>query len=197
MIFSDARCSLEGGETAEHPNSFVNDEAYDLVGFATGAIAQNRPVLPSKEAMKAGDALLGLASSGCHSNGFSLIRKIIERSGLSYRDQAPWATGESVGESLLRPTRIYVKSLLEVYRKDLAKGMAHITGGGLIQNVPRMLPKHLAAEIDVTSWQLQEVFRWLKQQGRMENEVCPFASIASDISSPATLTYVTPSLQKG
>lgn len=147
--------------------------------------------------MKAGDALLALASSGCHSNGFSLIRKIIERSGLSYHDKAPWATGESVGESLLKPTRIYVKSLLEVYRKDLAKGMAHITGGGLIQNVPRMLPEHLAAEIDVTSWQLQEVFRWLKHQGRIENEVCSYVPITSDaqVVCGPFLSYV--SLQKG
>ncbi len=121
--------------------------------------------------MKAGDALLGLASDGCHSNGFTLIRKIIHRAGLSYHDDAPWANGESVGGSLLTPTRIYVRPILEVYNKDLVKGMAHITGGGLIDNVPRMLPKHLAAEMDVTAWHFQKVFRWLKEQGNVEHEV--------------------------
>lgn len=151
-----------------------NDDAYDVVGVAVGAIAQGRATLPMKGAMKAGDALLGLASSGCHSNGFSLIRKITERAGLSFQhDMAPWATGELVGDSLLTKTRIYVKSLLRVVNKDLVKGMAHITGGGLIENVPRMLPKHLAAEMDVTAWQVPEVMRWLKAQGPIENEVRP------------------------
>ncbi len=166
-----AGCALVGGETAEHPGSFADSEGYDVVGSSTGAIAQGRPMLPIKGAMKAGDALLGLASTGCHSNGFTLIRKIIDRSGLSYHDNAPWATGESIGESLLIPTRIYVKSLLKVIDKDLLKGLAHITGGGLIENVPRMLPKHLAAEMDVTSWHFQKVFRWLKDEGQVKNEV--------------------------
>lgn len=160
-----------GGETAEHPDTFPDSEGYDVQGSSTGAIAQGRPMLPIKGAMKAGDALLGLASDGCHSNGFTLIRKIIDWAGLSYHDDAPWATGESVGDSLLTPTRIYVKPVLQVYNKDLVKGMAHITGGGLIDNVPRMLPNHLAAQMDVTAWPLQKVFRWLKEEGRVENEV--------------------------
>ncbi len=167
----EAGCALVGGETAEHPDSFPDSEGYDVQGSSTGAIAQGRPMLPDKEAMKAGDALLGLASDGCHSNGFTLIRKIIHRAGLSYHDDAPWANGESVGGSLLTPTRIYVRPILEVYNKDLVKGMAHITGGGLIDNVPRMLPKHLAAEMDVTAWHFQKVFRWLKEQGNVEHEV--------------------------
>ena len=167
----EACCVLPGGETAEMSGLFLNEDAYDVVGFAMGAIEQGRLVLPTKDRMNVGDILLGLESNGCHSNGFSLIRKIIECSGLKYSDRAPWNIEEFVGESLLLPTRIYVRPLLEVVRKDLVKGMAHITGGGLIENIPRMLPKHLAAEIDVTAWEIPKVLRWLKDQGRMEHQV--------------------------
>ena len=111
-----------------------------------------------------------MASSGVHSNGFSLVRKIIARAGLSYTSPAPWASGVSVGESLLTPTRIYVKPLLRVISKDLLKGMAHITGGGLVDNIPRMLPKHLAAEIDVGNWDVPAVFKWLKEAGNVADE---------------------------
>lgn len=123
--------------------------------------------LPKTESMVAGDVLIGLASNGVHSNGFSLVRKIIERKNLSYTDPAPWDSSTSVGLSLLTPTKIYVKSLLQVTNKHLVKGLSHITGGGLTENVPRMLPKHLAAEIDVAAWQLPPVFRWLKQGGNV------------------------------
>lgn len=160
-----------GGETAEMRGQFLEEEAYDVVGSTLGAIARGKPILPNKSSMKAGDILLGLASNGCHSNGFSLIRKVIEKAGLKYDDQAPWSIGELIGESLLTPTRIYVKPLLKVVRKDLVKGMAHITGGGLMENVPRMLPDHLTAEMDVTAWQVPKVLRWLKSQGRIEHEV--------------------------
>lgn len=105
-----------------------------------------------------------------HSNGFSLIRKVIEKANLTVRDKAPWGNGETVGTSLLTPTRIYVKSLLEAVDQGLIKGMAHITGGGLLENVPRMLPKHLGAELDATTWQVPAVFKWLKSYGSINNE---------------------------
>lgn len=126
----EAECALVGGETAEMPGIFPIEGIYDINGTAIGAVAKGKRILPDKEAMKVGDVLLGLSSSGCHSNGFSLIRKIVqERSGLSWSDPAPWAKGQSVGESLLTPTRIYVKPVLRAVKKDLVKGMAHITGG--------------------------------------------------------------------
>ena len=172
----EAGCALIGGETAEMPGLFTagglakaDGGVYDVVGAAVGAVEKGRKLLPDKEAMVAGDVILGLASNGCHSNGFSLIRKIIERAGLSVTDPAPWHDGESIGESLLTPTRIYVKPLLKVVKKDLVKGMSHITGGGLLENIPRMLPKHLAAELDVSKWPMPKVFRWLKTEGRLDD----------------------------
>ena len=136
----EARCALVGGETAELGDLFPQDGCiYDVNGTANGAIVKGKRLLPDKDAMKPGDILIGLASSGCHSNGFSLVRKIVrERAGLEYEDSAPWSNGETVGESLLTPTRIYVKSILAATEKDLVKGMAHITGGGLMDNVPRV-----------------------------------------------------------
>ena len=165
-----AGCALVGGETAEMPGLFARDE-YDAVGAAVGAVHRGKRILPDKEAMMAGDVLLGLASSGVHSNGFSLVRKIIDRQGLSYHDPAPWDTdsGTSIGDSLLTPTRIYVRSLLPLVADDLIKGMAHITGGGLVENIPRMLPGHLAAEVDVRRWEMPGVFRWLKTAGGLED----------------------------
>lgn len=172
----DAGCALVGGETAEMPGLFtagglVQDDGtvYDAVGAAVGALAQGNKLLPDKESMAVGDIVLGLASSGCHSNGFSLTRKIVERAGLSVHDKAPWEEESSVGESLLTPTRIYVKPLLGVIKQNLVKGMSHITGGGLLENIPRMLPKHLAAEIDVGTWPMPKVFRWLKTVGKLED----------------------------
>ena len=189
-------CALVGGETAEMPGLFTGGDAskadggvYDAVGAAIGAVKQGQRILPDKVSMHAGDVVLGLKSSGCHSNGFSLIRQIVAKAGLSMRDPAPWTDGKtSVGESLLTPTRIYVKSILAVI--DLILGASHITGGGLLENgktsyptvlflfirsqpllsiVPRMLPDHLAAEIDVSTYQMPRVFQWLKTQGRMED----------------------------
>lgn len=144
---------------------FLKEDYYDLVGSAIGAVAKDRLILPDKESMTSEDVLLGLASNGCHSNGFSLIRKIIDGAGLSYYEKAPWGDGRLVGESLLTPTRIYVKPLLRVVEKNLVKGMAHITGGGLVENVPRMLPKHLAAELDVDTWIVPKALKWMKNQG--------------------------------
>ncbi len=167
----EAECALIGGETAEMPGLFPkNGGKYDVVGATVGAVAKGQTLLPDKGSMMEGDLLLGLLSNGCHSNGFTLIRSIVEKSGLSFQDEAPWENaGKSVGESLLRPTKIYVKSIMGVVKNDLVKGMAHITGGGLIENIPRMLPKHLAAELDVTKWAVPEVFRWLKRSGSLEN----------------------------
>jgi phosphoribosylamine--glycine ligase/phosphoribosylformylglycinamidine cyclo-ligase len=140
---------------------------YDAAGAAIGAV-QKELILPFKNEMQVGDVLIGLASNGVHSNGFSLVRRIVGREGLAYTDPAPWDASTSVGLSLLTPTRIYVRSLLQVVRKRLVKGLSHITGGGLSENVPRMLPKHLAAEIDVAAWKLPPVFQWLQKAGNVE-----------------------------
>ncbi|KAH7121074.1 phosphoribosylformylglycinamidine cyclo-ligase-like protein [Dendryphion nanum] len=164
--------ALVGGETAEMPGLYKEGE-YDAGGAAIGAIQKGATILPDTAAMEAGDVLLGLASNGAHSNGFSLIRKIVETKGLSFHDEAPWSNGETVGGSLLAPTRIYVKPLLAAARRGLIKGMAHITGGGLLENIPRMLPDSLGAELDAKSWPVPEVFKWLKEAGRIENvEFC-------------------------
>ncbi|KAG9232963.1 putative bifunctional purine ADE1 [Amylocarpus encephaloides] len=162
-----AGCTLVGGETAEMPGMYQNDD-YDAAGCAVGAMLPDLR-LPRKDDMVEGDILLGLASSGVHSNGFSLVRRIIAREGLSYKDATPWDRSQSIdlGDMLLRPTRIYVKSLLKVTDKKLVKGLSHITGGGLYENVPRMLPSHLTAEIDVSTWKLSQMFQWLKTAGNV------------------------------
>lgn len=165
----EAGCALVGGETAEMPDMYSAGE-YDAAGTATGVVRYDQKLLPDKQAMVAGDVLLGLASSGIHSNGFSLVRKILENQQLGFHDQAPWEKKgiTTIGESLLTPTRIYVKSCLELVRKDLVKGMAHITGGGLLENVPRMLPDSLAAQIDVSTWEVPAVFQWLRTAGNVD-----------------------------
>ena len=164
----EAGCALVGGETAEMPGMYQGKE-FDAAGAATGAVKKGRKMLPDKQSMQEGDVLLGLASNGVHSNGFSLVRKIVEKTGLSFTDRAPWDNSKTMGASLLKPTRIYVKPLLAAVEEDLVLGMAHITGGGLEDNIPRMLPKHLAAELDVTSWQVPEVLMWLKKAGNVSN----------------------------
>ncbi|KAI1808545.1 phosphoribosylamine--glycine ligase [Daldinia bambusicola] len=161
----DAGCALVGGETAEMPGMYKEDD-YDAAGAAIGVMrASSR--LPRLDAMADGDVLLGLASSGVHSNGFSLVRRILAREKLDYASPAPWdaTSGKSVGEALLTPTRIYVRSVLASLPH--LKGLAHITGGGLTENVPRMLPARLAAEIDVAAWKLPPVFRWLQAAGNV------------------------------
>lgn len=161
-------CTLVGGETAEMPGLLASSE-YDAVGTAVGWIdtGAGKKVLPDMESMQEGDVLIGMASNGLHSNGFSLVRKIIERKHLAWDEGAPWDREEKVGQSVLSPTRIYVKPLLKVVEKDFVKGMSHITGGGLIENVPRMLPHHLTAEIDVESWERPSVFKWLQDAGKV------------------------------
>lgn len=164
----ESGCALVGGETAEMPGMYQGNE-FDAGGCATGALKRGRTILPDMASMVEGDVLLGLASDGVHSNGFSLVRKVVERQGLSYHDKAPWAPNTTVGASLLTPTRIYVKPLLKAVEKDLLKGMAHITGGGLYDNIPRMLPKTLAAEVDVSAWSVPPVLKWLKEAGNVES----------------------------
>jgi phosphoribosylformylglycinamidine cyclo-ligase len=158
-----AGCALIGGETAEMPGMYHGND-YDLAGFAVGAV-ERKKILPAKT-VKPGDVMLGLASSGPHSNGYSLIRKIAGMSGLSYSSPAPFAKSLSLGEALLTPTRIYVKPLLKVLRKGNAiKALAHITGGGFLENIPRVLPKNTVADIDLTGVPYQPVFKWLEDTG--------------------------------
>lgn len=165
----ESGCALVGGETAEMPGMYQEKE-FDAAGAATGAIKKGQKILPDKDSMQPGNVLLGLPSSGVHSNGFSLVRKILERAGLEFTEKAPWDDSKNVGDSLLTPTRIYVKPLLAAVKQDLLLGMAHITGGGLDDNIPRMLPKHLAAELDVGSWSVPEVLRWLKKAGSVTDK---------------------------
>jgi len=150
-----AGCALVGGETAEMPGMYAKGD-YDLAGFALGAVERENVIDGSRVA--AGDAILGLASAGIHSNGFSLVRKIVEGAGLSYGDRAPFDPDRSLGEALLTPTRIYVKSCLAAARSGEVKALAHITGGGLFENIPRVLPEGLAAEVDARRWPRPPVF---------------------------------------
>lgn len=158
----DAGCALVGGETAEMPGMYSNGD-YDLAGFAVGAVERGK-LLPSDN-ICAGDWVIGIASAGVHSNGFSLVRRIVERSGLKWSDPAPFAPHRTLGDALLDPTRIYVKSTLAAIRAGTIKALAHITGGGLIENVPRVLPKNVVASMDANLWPLPEVFRWLADVG--------------------------------
>jgi phosphoribosylformylglycinamidine cyclo-ligase len=160
-----AGCALIGGETAEHPNAFVPGE-YDLAGFAVGVVEKSKAI--DGRGIAAGDVLLGLASSGPHSNGFSLIRRILDVSGASLGDPLPGdSLGRTLGDALLEPTRIYVKPVLALLRDVDVKGMAHITGGGLVENTHRMFPDRLAARIDRESWPHPALFDWLQRAGNV------------------------------
>jgi len=160
-----AGCALVGGETAEMPGMYARGD-YDLAGFAIGAVERDQ-VLPRRD-MAEGDVVLGLASSGIHSNGFSLVRRIVSDLGLTYDAPAPFAKGETLGRALLTPTRIYVKSALAAIRDAQVKGLAHITGGGLTENAPRVVPDDLDLEIDLGAWALPPVFQWLARSGGVE-----------------------------
>jgi phosphoribosylformylglycinamidine cyclo-ligase len=157
-------CALVGGETAEMPGMYAAGD-YDLAGFAVGAVERERGLDGTK--VKEGDVLLGLASSGTHSNGFSLVRRIVEASGIAYGDPAPF-TNAPFGEALLEPTRLYVRPVLAAIRAGGVHAAAHVTGGGLIENIPRVLPDGLAAELDARAWPLLPVVRWLAEAGRLE-----------------------------
>ncbi len=165
---TESGCALIGGETAEMPGMYEGDD-FDLAGFVVGA-AERDAMLPRHDDMAAGDVLIGLASSGPHSNGYSLIRKIVEISGLSWDDTSPFADGQTLGQSLITPTRLYVKSLLPLIRSGKISGLAHITGGGLTDNTPRMLPKRLRAEFDFESWERPAVFKWLQETGNVSED---------------------------
>jgi phosphoribosylformylglycinamidine cyclo-ligase len=154
-----AGCALIGGETAEMPGMYPDGE-YDLAGFAVGAVEKSQIIDGST--IGVGDVVLGLASSGIHSNGYSLVRKIIERAAPDL--QADF-DGRSLADALMAPTRIYVKPMLELMRQLPVKGIAHITGGGLVENVPRVLPERLCAELDHRAWPLPPLFAWLQQHG--------------------------------
>ncbi len=159
----EAGCALIGGETAEMPGLY-QDGDYDLAGFAVGA-AERGDLLPRVD-LKAGDVLIGLLSSGLHSNGFSLVRKVVEASGLGLDARAPFDAAHSLGEALLTPTRIYVKSCLAAMRETKAiKALAHITGGGFPDNIPRVLPKGFGARVDLANVPVSPVFRWLAATG--------------------------------
>jgi phosphoribosylformylglycinamidine cyclo-ligase len=159
-----AGCALVGGETAEMPGMYPTGE-YDLAGFAVGIVEKRR--LLDGSAIAEGDAVLGIASSGAHSNGYSLIRKIIAVKGV---DLSAKLHGRALGDLILEPTRIYVKPVLELLGKVRVKGLAHITGGGLLGNVPRILPARLAVRIERTAWPLPPLFRWLQEQGNIADE---------------------------
>ena len=161
-----AGCALIGGETAELPGLYA-DEDYDLAGFCVGAAERGR-LLPRAD-IAAGDALVGLAASGVHANGYSLVRRLVAETGRAWDAPAPFAPKSSLGAALLTPTRIYVGPVLKVLRQTGAiKGVAHITGGGLSENLPRILPAGLAAHVELGSWRLPEVFAWLEHAGRLE-----------------------------
>ncbi|GIL39339.1 hypothetical protein TMPK1_15760 [Rhodospirillales bacterium TMPK1] len=159
-----AGCALIGGETAEMPGLYSNDD-YDLAGFSVGAVERGQVL--NGRSIRSGDVVLGMASSGPHSNGYSLIRKLVTKAKLNWGDAAPWDTTQSVAASLLTPTRIYVKAVLPEIRAGRIKGLAHITGGGLIENIPRVLPDGVGVKLDATSWPLPSVFRWLARAGEL------------------------------
>ncbi|XWS36118.1 hypothetical protein CRYUN_Cryun20dG0057000 [Craigia yunnanensis] len=158
-------CTLLGGETAEMPDFYAKGE-YDLSGFAVGIVKKDS-VIDGKNIV-AGDVLIGLPSSGVHSNGFTLVRRVLARSGLSLKDQLPDAA-VTLGEALMAPTVIYVKQVLDLINRGGVKGIAHITGGGFTDNIPRVFPKGLGAVIYKGSWEVSAVFKWLQQAGKIED----------------------------
>jgi phosphoribosylformylglycinamidine cyclo-ligase len=158
-------CALIGGETAEMPGMYSGDD-FDLAGFVVGA-AERGSLLPDHNAMQAGDVLVGLASSGPHSNGYSLIRRVADHVGLGFDTSAPFQPEMPLGEALLTPTRIYVKALMPLIRAGQIKGLAHITGGGITENTPRMLPGNLTFDVDYGAFERPAVFQWLQEAGNI------------------------------
>jgi phosphoribosylformylglycinamidine cyclo-ligase len=156
----EAGCALVGGETAEMPGMYAEGD-YDLAGFALGAVERGA-VLPRLERQAAGDVLIGLASSGPHANGYSLIRRIVERSGLAWDAPAPFDPSRSLSQALMTPTRIYVRSVLPLIKAGLIEGAAHITGGGLVENPPRAIAAGLEPRFDWSAWTLPTVFAWMQ-----------------------------------
>ena len=165
----ESGCALIGGETAEMPGLYAKGD-FDLAGFTVGAVERDA-VLPKTATMKAGDVLIGIASSGVHSNGYSLVRKVVEKSGLGLEAPSPFSDG-TLGEALLTPTRLYVKPALAAIAVGGVKGLAHITGGGVTDNLPRCLPDGLDGEVDLSTIDVLPVFKWLaKEAGIAEAEM--------------------------
>ncbi|MGL9732663.1 MAG: phosphoribosylformylglycinamidine cyclo-ligase [Wolbachia sp.] len=160
-----ANIPLVGGETAEMSGMYSNNR-YDLAGFVVGVVDKSK-ILPKCNIMKEGDCIVGLESNGIHSNGFSLVRDILKNLSINYNDLSPW-DNKIWSEMLLEPTKIYVDSLLPIMSK--VKGIAHITGGGLVDNVPRILPENLSADIDIDSWKWPDIFLWLIKEGKVEKK---------------------------
>ena len=158
-------CALIGGETAEMPGMYPDGE-YDLAGFAVGVVEKEQVI--NGRSIVAGDVVLGLASNGIHSNGYSLVRKIIERAQPEL--DAEFNQGKTLRQAIIAPTRLYVKPILEALKQFTIKGMAHITGGGISENVPRILPENTVAAIDSQSWPLPKLFQWLQQAGNVETQ---------------------------
>jgi phosphoribosylformylglycinamidine cyclo-ligase len=161
---SEAGCALIGGETAEMPGMYADGD-YDLAGFAVGAV--ERGAVVTGRGVAPGDVVLGVAASGVHSNGFSLVRRVVAASGLGWDAPAPFDPAHGLAAALLTPTRIYVRGALALCRAGLVKAMAHITGGGLVENVPRVIPDAVTVEIDATTWPLPPVFDWLRRAGNV------------------------------
>jgi phosphoribosylaminoimidazole synthetase len=188
-----AGAALAGGETAEMPGMYSEGD-YDLAGFCLGAVRRDG-VLPRLEAQRAGDPMIGLASSGPHSNGYSLIRRIVERTGLAWDAPCPFQPGASLAAALMTPTRIYVRSVLPLAKAGLLKGAAHITGGGLIENPPRAIAPGLAPRFDWAAWPRPPVFDWLAREGgvaegemrRTFNLGIGFLLIVAPADAPAAL----------
>ena len=155
-------CALIGGETAEMPGMYAAGD-YDLAGFAVGAVERTGVV--DGRAVAPGDLVLGLASSGLHSNGFSLVRRVVESAGIAYDAPAPFAPGKTLAQALLVPTRLYVRSCLAAIAAGGVKALAHITGGGLVENIPRVIPESVSVELDARAWKLPPVFRYLAETG--------------------------------
>jgi phosphoribosylformylglycinamidine cyclo-ligase len=163
----ESGCALIGGETAEMPGLYQPGD-YDLAGFAVGAVERNA-ILPRNVA--AGDVVLGLASSGVHSNGFSLVRKVADHAGMTWSAKAPFDAGKTLGEAVITPTRLYVKSCLAAIRETKAvKALAHITGGGFPDNIPRVFPDGIGARIDLTAVPVLPVFKWLAKAGNVAQD---------------------------
>jgi phosphoribosylformylglycinamidine cyclo-ligase len=163
----EAGCALIGGETAEMPGMYAAKD-YDLAGFAVGAV-EREDILPRPD-VEPGDVLVGLPSSGVHSNGFSLVRRLIADTKLHWREPAPFDASRSLAAALLVPTRIYVRPMLKAVRETGGiKALAHITGGGLSENLPRVLPEGIAAHVDLRTWRMPGIFGWLQQSGRLDD----------------------------
>jgi phosphoribosylformylglycinamidine cyclo-ligase len=194
----ESGCALIGGETAEMPGLYAKGD-FDLAGFSVGAVERHH-VLPKTSDMKPGDVIIGVASSGVHSNGYSLVRRVVADAGAAYDAPAPFDRSRKLGEALLAPTRLYIRSGLAAIRAGGVNGLAHITGGGITENLPRALPEGLDAEIDLTCWTPPPVFGWLaRQAGISEHEMlrtfnCGLGMIA--IVAPESAGHVIDAFQE-